>query len=222
MKTKKGVWIAGGLLIVAGVMLSGCSQHSSGQTGSGPARRYESVAEATEPATSVERATAAGRPASAGALTTAGQRGAASQVDIVTEARVDTVSVSGLLREEDEEWFLDTDEETLQLGFGPPSYRDSMGIVLSDGAPASVRGSVADDGEIEVITCETGGELYSFRTEDGVAMWSGRFQMSPADGSESVAGGRGRRASGGAAGGGGSGGGSAETGGAGGRRGRAG
>jgi hypothetical protein len=109
----------------------------------------------------------------------------------------DIIFVAGNLRSEDEEWFLQTDSDTFQLGFGPPSFREETGIHLGDGAYAEIRGRIADTGEIEVITCVIGSEEYAFRTEEGVAMSSGRFRMDSAVEQDGLAfSGRGRRAGG--------------------------
>ena len=99
----------------------------------------------------------------------------------------EVISLAGMLRSEGEEWFLQSEADTYQLGFGPPSFREEHGINLEDGAYAEVRGRIADGGEVEVITCVTNSEEYFFRTEGGIAMWSGRYRIDSVTGQGSDA-----------------------------------
>jgi len=93
----------------------------------------------------------------------------------VIEDHSETIAVTGTLREDGTEWYLDSADGEYLLGFGPLGYRESIGMALEDGMTARIEG-FADDDEIAVWTCEVGGSAYTFRTEDGAGLWSGRYQ----------------------------------------------
>jgi hypothetical protein len=192
----KTFWIVGALALIGAVTLVGCSEERNAEYGGGrgPGRAYESDQDLAERGqgrgrqgvSEVSPVQASGPVASEAG---SGRRGAGnSRVAPDAEERGELLVLSGRLADKDGEWYLRTGDGSIQLGFGPSSYRESAGIQLIEGADARVRGHMMEEGEIAVITCETNGELYAFRTEEGVPMWSGRYRNgSVADGVDQTA-----------------------------------
>jgi hypothetical protein len=214
MKDRKKTWtLVAGFALAAAITLAGCSAHSdNAEYGPGAARRL-----------SAEAGNADYEPGGYGR----GQRWADDQKladapraggeDVVRqgpggerlaeagkgrgfaeEDLGEMVTFEGVLSQRDEEWYLETDSGRYQLGFGRPDYRDSIGIDLRAGATAEVRGHITEGEEISVVTCDIDGSRYTFRTEEGIPLWSGRYradaeaQLSQQDGNGRRGGGRGR------------------------------
>jgi hypothetical protein len=188
---KAGKYILTGtiLVVAAGVVLAGCSSGNE-QAGRGAAWREES-------ANATETLARGGRQAATPAL---GSTAEPALAPLAAEQRVllsaenasaEIITLSGNLVADGTEWYLESDDGLVQLGLGPETFRDDQGYVVADGAFATIRGRIADSGEIEVITCETNGETLAFRTEDGVAMWSGRYRMDALSGEQGSVAGRG-------------------------------
>ena len=102
--------------------------------------------------------------------------------------------LSGSLDSRDSEWYLVTEQARWALHLGNISYVESTGIQLRPGAPVKVRGFV-DGEEVAVVTILIDGQLFAFRTEDGVPLWAGRGRQA-GTGSRSGRGGGGARISG--------------------------
>ncbi len=81
--------------------------------------------------------------------------------------------VTGALSEEDGEWYLSTDEGEYALHLGNYEVVYPRGIDLKEGTEAVVRGFVLDS-DISAVTLATGDQRYSFRTAEGVPLWSGQ------------------------------------------------
>jgi len=207
----KSLWVIGALALIGGVTLVGCSRERSVEYGGGrgAGRAYEADQGLAE------RGQGRGRQGLsesgpveglvAGAQAGNGRGGARNAAPAsIAEERGEVLTLSGTLDDRNGEWYLRTDNGSYLLGLGPSSYRDAAGISLVEGAAAEVRGQLTDDGEIAVLTCATGGELYAFRTEDGVPMWSGRYRNGAVAGGDGQAAGTergGRRGGGGGRGG---------------------
>jgi len=201
MSKHRSFWMIGALVLIGGVALVGCSRERAADYGGGrgPGRAYEADEGLVERGqgrgrqgfSELEPAAGAGPVADAQAGN--GRRGAQSTAAApLAEERGELLTLSGTLDERDGEWYLRTSEGSYQLGFGPSTFRDAAGIALVEGAQAEVRGHMIEEGEISVVTCQTGGELYAFRTEDGVPMWSGRYRNGNVEGGggQTAAGGR--------------------------------
>ncbi len=81
--------------------------------------------------------------------------------------------VTGALSEEDGEWYLSTDEGEYALHLGNYEVIYPRGIDLKEGSEAVVRGFVLNS-DISAVTLATGDQRYSFRTAEGVPLWSGQ------------------------------------------------
>lgn len=79
-------------------------------------------------------------------------------------------SLSGSLLYEQNEWFLQTDDASLELHMGPYGHDESLPFV--DGSETMVRGFVIP-GHMSPISVETGGEQYDFWHEERYPLWAG-------------------------------------------------
>lgn len=81
-------------------------------------------------------------------------------------------TLNGSLIQIGDEWGLKVGGTAYEIHMGPIGFRDSKGIVLKDGATATVKGFVYGT-DIAVATLETGGKSILLRGDDGRAAWSG-------------------------------------------------
>jgi hypothetical protein len=81
--------------------------------------------------------------------------------------------VSGTLSEEDGEWYLTTKDSEYALHLGNYEVIYPKGINLKEGSDVVVRGFVLDS-DISAVTVATGDDKYSFRTAEGIPLWSGQ------------------------------------------------
>ena len=81
--------------------------------------------------------------------------------------------LSGTLKYDGSEWYLDTGNDTYILHFGNSAFMDSTGIELHEGDPIEVRGFVSTD-EVAVVSALHNSRLYTFRSEEGTPEWAGR------------------------------------------------
>ena len=81
--------------------------------------------------------------------------------------------VSGTLSEEGGEWYLSTGDSEYALHLGNYQVVYPKGITLNEGSEAVVRGFVLDS-DISAVTVATAEDKYSFRTAEGIPLWSGQ------------------------------------------------
>ena len=81
-------------------------------------------------------------------------------------------TLRGTLVEEGSEWGLRNDSGVYDLHLGPSDFRAAQGIVLKDGASATVRG-FTHERHVAVATIETGGKSVTLRDEAGRPAWAG-------------------------------------------------
>ena len=81
--------------------------------------------------------------------------------------------VSGMLSEEDGEWYLTTTDSEYALHLGNYEVIYPKGIDLEQGSEAVVRGFVLDS-DISAVTVATNDVSYSFRSAAGIPLWSGQ------------------------------------------------
>ena len=208
MAKRKMMWVAGAVVLATIVVLAGCSAGSgSAETGRGPARRIsaESNQEQYEEGGRGQgrRLSDQASPQFGAGVTSESQetseRGSQQPrlaYEDQFEEKGEIVEISGILSEHDGHWMLATESGEYQLGFGRPDYLESTGIALAKGAAAVIRGHAEEDGELSVVTCETDGGLYTFRTEEGIPLWSGRYRA-VTEAAEAESQGRGRSSGGG-------------------------
>jgi len=93
-------------------------------------------------------------------------------------ARLGTMTaLSGTLVRIGDEWGLKSVDTVYEIHMGPTEYRTSQGVVLKDGAQASVTGFVYGT-DISVVMMETGGSSIQLRDETGRPAWAGsRFSQ---------------------------------------------
>lgn len=84
--------------------------------------------------------------------------------------------VSGTLSEEGGEWYLSTGDSEYALHLGNYQVVYPKGITLNEGSEAVVRGFVLDS-DISAVTVATAEDKYSFRTAEGLPLWSGQGAM---------------------------------------------
>jgi len=202
MIKQRSIWMGvAAVSLGALVALTGCSADRPAEAGHGPARRINAEqvpltdgsggggrgrwAEAAETSQQSQGVFGRGRqdetalqtrPNADTARVQPGSAGAGRAGGFLAEEKGELLTLTGVLSERDDEWYLETDEGVFQLGLGRPDYRESLGITLAPGVQALVRGHLADDQEISVVTCDIEGSRFTFRTEDGVPLWSGRYR----------------------------------------------
>lgn len=83
------------------------------------------------------------------------------------------VTLEGTLRSEDNEWYLDTTDESYLLHFGPRDYLESMEIPIEEGEAVSVEG-FQKGSDVAVVSVAVDGKTYALRDADGMPLWAGR------------------------------------------------
>lgn len=204
MTKRKMMWVVGAAALATVAVLAGCSAGSgSAEAGRGPARRISAESDQgqyEQGGRGQGRRLADQSSPQVGAISGPRENMSSQQPRLAYanefEQKGEIAEVSGTLTERDDHWILATETGEYQLGFGRPDYLESTGITLVDGATASVRGHEEENGELSVVTCETGGEIYTFRTDEGIPLWSGRYRA-VTEAMENSAQGRGSRGGGG-------------------------
>ncbi len=87
-------------------------------------------------------------------------------------------TVSGVLKTDEEEWFLETEEGLYEIHFGDHNYREKIGLKPEAGKKAEVIGFVyQQEGikEIDIAACNMNfeGKEFRFRERDGTPLWQG-------------------------------------------------
>ena len=90
--------------------------------------------------------------------------------DIVKEGIF--ITLQGILKSEETEWYLTTNDGNYQLHFGNRNYLSSTGIELAEGAHYTIDGIVSEN-DVAVATATMNGETYSFRDANGTPLWAG-------------------------------------------------
>ena len=206
MTKRKATWVVGALALATMAVLAGCSAGGpSAETGRGPAWRASAELDHDsydrESRGQGRRLADQDRPPLVEGSTSE-QRASDGQPRFVNanelEDEGDIVEITGTLSERDGHWFVATGEDEFQIGFGRHDYLESTGIMLDKGDTVVVRGHLEEDAELSVVTCETKEGVYTFRTEEGIPLWSGRYRAAyestevPSQGRGSRGGGRGR------------------------------
>jgi hypothetical protein len=83
------------------------------------------------------------------------------------------VTLEGTLRSEDNEWYLDTTDESYLLHVGPRDYLESKKIPIEEGEAVSVEG-FQKDSDVAVVSMAVDGKTYALRDADGMPLWAGR------------------------------------------------
>jgi len=83
------------------------------------------------------------------------------------------VTLSGVLKEDGEEWCVVSAGKTYNTHFGKEDYRTEKGINLKEGKKVRIEGvGVGNDIAVCVLTMD--GKRTRFRKKDGTPMWSGK------------------------------------------------
>jgi hypothetical protein len=91
--------------------------------------------------------------------------------DIVEQGSL--TSVEGTLKQNGHEWQLFSEGTTFDIHLGPEEYRAAQGILIQEGASASVTGFAVGT-DIAVCSLSTSGKEVIFRDETGRPSWSGQ------------------------------------------------
>ena len=81
-------------------------------------------------------------------------------------------TLNGNLIQIGDEWGLRVGDTAYEIHMGPIEFRESKGIILTDGQPATVKGFVYKT-DIAAASLETGGKYILLRGDDGKPAWSG-------------------------------------------------
>jgi hypothetical protein len=90
--------------------------------------------------------------------------------DIVTIGKL--YSISGVLRQEGEEWVLTNSKGKFNIHLGPIAYRDFKGFSMKVGATAKVIGMFHQN-DVAVYSIETEGNSIVLRDKNGHPAWGG-------------------------------------------------
>jgi len=87
-------------------------------------------------------------------------------------------TVSGILKTDKDEWFLETEDGVYEIHFGDHDYREKIGLKPEVDRKAEVIGFVYhQEGkkEIDIAACNMKfeGKEYRFRERDGTPLWQG-------------------------------------------------
>jgi hypothetical protein len=82
-------------------------------------------------------------------------------------------ALSGVLFEENDEWYLKSNNSTYALHIGNHSYRKETGIDLKADKRIDVTGFIYKN-DVSVCTIKIDGKEYRFRNDDGSPKWAGR------------------------------------------------
>ena len=82
-------------------------------------------------------------------------------------------ALSGVLFEENDEWYLKSNNTTYALHIGNHSYREETGIDLKADKNIDVTGFIHKN-DVSVCTITMDGNEYRFRDDDGRPKWAGR------------------------------------------------
>lgn len=88
-------------------------------------------------------------------------------------------NISGTLKPDRGEWFLQTEELLYEIHLGDHEHRAKTGIKLEEGKKGEVTGYIyAQEGseiiDVAVCTIVLDGKEYRFRNDDGTPLWRGR------------------------------------------------
>jgi len=79
-------------------------------------------------------------------------------------------TISGKLFEEDAEWYLETDEGTMDLHFGPREFMESKNVSLKGKEDFTITGFLYEN-NLAVVYFVFNDKLIELRTEDGEPLW---------------------------------------------------
>ena len=88
-----------------------------------------------------------------------------------------SVTLTGILKFEAQEWYLVDEANRYQLHFGNSEYLLGTGIELKEGEEITVTG-FSSGLDIAVMEARIGRHTFRFRDEDGHPLWSGRRAQS--------------------------------------------
>ena len=91
--------------------------------------------------------------------------------DVVEQGRYS--ALSGTLRVDEDELYIETDGGTYLIHIGPEWYAEEIGFPQTTGKSARVKGFVADQ-DISPTTIAVDGKTYIFRDRFGRPGWGGR------------------------------------------------
>lgn len=83
-----------------------------------------------------------------------------------------SVEISGILSEEDSEWYIDSGSTRYAVHLGNEEYRESIDLNLRAGENAEIKGYISGT-DIAVCTITSDGKEYTLRDESGRPAWAG-------------------------------------------------
>ncbi len=86
-----------------------------------------------------------------------------------------SISVSGILSEEDGEWYIAQGAVTYAIHLGNYEIIYPDGLGLKAGSRADVQGFVSET-DVTVLSIKVGAKEYVLRSKDGTPLWAGRGQ----------------------------------------------